>query len=114
VGVWSTEGSPERVEALRSFGPFLKVLGIAPMRGRAFTEVEEAGVGQGVAILTENFLIRRFGRNTDVLGQNIQLGEILPAPVAVQKASRKASFLETIVRLRQGVKKPVRDRRQNI
>jgi predicted permease len=123
--VWSTGGSPERVEALRSFGSFLKVLGIAPLRGRAFTEAEEAGVGQGVAILTESFLIRRFGRDTDVLGQNIQLSDlpyviigvaqlpypegidvILPAPLAVQKASRKASFLETIVRLRQGVKKP--------
>jgi predicted permease len=112
--VLTGRGDAERLRAMRTFGPVLSVLGVSPERGRGFTAEEERGAP--VALLTDGYWHRGFGADPSILGQTLNLDGkphtivgILPAafrypaPPEVQRASRKASFLPTLARLKPGV-----------
>jgi len=115
-------GDAERLRAMRSFGPVLSVLGVRPEMGRGFTADEENGAP--VALLTDGYWHRRFAGDASVLGQTLNLDGtpytiigtlpawfrypekvdvLIPAAREMQHASRKASFLPTIARLKPGV-----------
>jgi predicted permease len=115
---------PVRLRAIRTVGHPFAVLGLHPLLGRAFTVEEEAGRGERVVLLGESFWRRQFAADPGVTGKILTLsGEprivlgvvpdhlgypgdfdlLLPAPLDVQQASRKAGFLEVVARLRPGV-----------
>jgi predicted permease len=117
-------GDPERLSATRSLGSVSRFLGVQPLLGRLFTAEEEAGRGAPVALVGEGLWRRRFGADPDLVGRSLTLSGaavevigvlpdglgypedrdlLLPAPVDVQEASRKAGFFTVVARLQPGV-----------
>jgi predicted permease len=89
VGLWqessatlTERGDPERVRALRVTDGTLQALGVQPMRGRGFTEVEHGSAAEGPApvILSHAFWQRRFGGDEVALGRQLSI-ESLPSQV---------------------------------
>ena len=126
---WPTEfnftiGSddPERVHGAAAAVDLFGLIGITPVRGREFTS-EEGIIGRGhVAMLSEGFWTRRFGRNADVIGRQIRLQEdsytivgILSSgievfdkadvwvPQEIGQPQRGARYLNTIGKLKPGI-----------
>jgi predicted permease len=64
---------PQRVKIGVVSADFFTTLGVAPVRGRAFTADEGKPGGPAVAILSHALWTRQFGES-DVLGRRIQLG----------------------------------------
>jgi hypothetical protein len=64
---------PERVEAMRVSPGFLTLFGTSPLAGRTFSPEEERLVAP-VAVISEGFWTRRFGREPAV-GRQLALGE---------------------------------------
>ncbi|HEX4168449.1 MAG TPA: ABC transporter permease [Bryobacteraceae bacterium] len=62
---------PERIDVLRASASLLPLLGIAPFRGRAFTEQEENAAAH-IALISESLQRRRFGEE-EALGKTILL-----------------------------------------
>ncbi len=65
-------GEPELVEAIRTSPNVFDLLGRTPTVGRGFT-ADEFGADHRVAVLTDGFWERRFGRSADVLGSTLTL-----------------------------------------
>jgi putative ABC transport system permease protein len=64
---------PERLLGAAVTTNFFQALGVQPLRGRLFTpEEEQAGRAQ-VALISEGFWQRRFGRDAAALGQSLLL-----------------------------------------
>jgi len=68
-------GEPERVRVLQVMQGTLETLGVQPMRGRAFTEVEHGPAIEGPlpVILSYAFWQRRFGGDEAVLGRELSI-----------------------------------------
>jgi predicted permease len=119
--VLTGQGEPERLRAIRTLGRPLEVLGVRPLQGRGFTRDEEAGKGEGVALVSEGLWRRRFGADPHLLGRTLRLSGapftvigilpeglgypedldlLIPAPLDVQQSSRKAGFLKVVARMR--------------
>ena len=112
---------PERVEAMRVSPGFLTLFGTSPLLGRTFSPEEERLVAP-VAVISEGFWTRRFGRDQAV-GRQLPLGGrsytivgIMPAsfqapdattevwaPMPPLTQSRDARILTTFGRLKPGV-----------
>ena len=65
---------PERVEARRTSPRFFSVLGVAPAAGRTPLPDEERFGGPAVAVISDAFWTRRFGRDPNVIGHPLVLG----------------------------------------
>jgi len=65
---------PEQVVALTVSGNFFRTLGVEPVRGRTFTEDEEAR-RQPVLVLSHRFWQRRFSGDPAIVGGTISLNE---------------------------------------
>ncbi len=63
--------SPERVGAAYVTANFFKVIGLAPIVGRTFTEEEDRVGGPPLAVISERLWERAFARNPNVLGKPI-------------------------------------------
>ena len=112
---------PERVEAMRVSPGFLTLFGTSPLAGRTFSPEEERLVAP-VAVISEGFWARRFGRDPAV-GRQLPLGGrsytivgIMPAsfqapdattevwaPMPPLTQSREARILTAFGRLKPGV-----------
>ena len=66
-------GEPEQLNALRVSASFLPTLGIAPIRGRNFSEDEDVPNGPRVCLLAYEIWQSRFGGRDGVVGQTIVL-----------------------------------------
>ncbi len=66
-------GESERVFAPNVSANFFSVLGVDPIRGRAFQTGEDTQGGPRVVVLTYGLWQRRFGGNEAILGQQINL-----------------------------------------
>ena len=65
----TVNGEPERLFAEFVSAPYFSLLGIAPSRGRTFTEAEDNLAAPGyVIVLSDGLWKRRFGANPDILG----------------------------------------------
>jgi len=113
---------PERVEAMRVSAGFLQLFATPPALGRVFTAEEERLVAP-VAVISDAFWMRRFGRDPQALGRTLELGSrsftivgIMPpsfqapdsttelwAPMPPLTQWREARILTTFGRLRPGV-----------
>ncbi len=65
-------GEPELVQAVRTTPNVFDLLGREPAVGRGFAE-DDFGADHRVAVLTDGFWERRFGRSPDVLGSQLTL-----------------------------------------
>ncbi len=66
-------GNAGRVDILRVSPEFLDTLGVAPARGRSFTEEEMTFQTHHVAILSHAFWQHRFGGDPDILGRRVRV-----------------------------------------
>jgi putative ABC transport system permease protein len=69
------DGQPERLEGQQVSASYFRVLGVAPVTGRNFTESEEVLKGPKVAIISDALWRRRFGGDTAVVGRQFTLDD---------------------------------------
>jgi macrolide transport system ATP-binding/permease protein len=69
----STSTGTEPAHAARVSSGFFRTLGITPLMGRDFLEIEEAPGGPRAVMLTYETWLRRFGSRRDVVGRPVTL-----------------------------------------
>jgi len=67
------KGTAERIQGRAVSSEFFAVLGITPLLGRTFREGEDAPGAAAVAVISEGLWRRRFGAETRILEQTIQV-----------------------------------------
>ena len=71
----ATTGGPQRVVGQYASGNYHAVAGIPIARGRGFTNEDDRAAGGGsIAVISDGFWTRRFGRDPDVLGKTLVVG----------------------------------------
>ena len=75
----SIDGVPERVRGQYASGSYFDVLGVRATHGRLLTPADDSKPGRGgphgaVAVISDGFWTRRFGRDPAVLGRSVQVG----------------------------------------
>ncbi|MEQ9398873.1 MAG: ADOP family duplicated permease [Longimicrobiales bacterium] len=65
----------QRVQTVAASWSLFPLLGVTPRTGRFYYEAEDALGADPVAVLSEEFWIRNFGADPDVIGRRIDLGE---------------------------------------
>src|SRR5204862_272634 len=65
--------TPERIQASDVTASLLPTLGVSPLVGRNFTEVEDQPRGPRVVIISEGIWRRRFAGDRSVIGQTIDV-----------------------------------------
>jgi predicted permease len=130
VAAYSTSGAnltgddePERVSIGTVSADFFKVLGIPPIRGRAFRAGEDTPGNNGVCIISFGFWQRRFGGDPNIIGRSLNLNSapaevigVMPAsfsfprpeteiwtPIALNPTRSAPYFLRAVARLAPGV-----------
>ncbi len=118
-------GEPELINGSAVSHGMFATLGVQPVIGRAFTEVEDKPNGERVLVLSDGFWKRKFGGEPSVLGRSLQLSGnaytvigVMPAsfrfpiisnadmwtPAQLSPANQRGNaFLRVIARLKPGV-----------
>jgi predicted permease len=80
VGAYSTGAmnvsdgqQPERVNAVFMTATMFKVLGVAPLRGRAFTDAEDLPNADPVVLMSHELWQRSFGGDASIVGKRIDI-----------------------------------------
>lgn len=84
-------GDPKPATGIAVIGNFFQVLGVAPAKGRWFTEEEARGGPHNVALLTDAYWRRQFNADPDIVGKGVELSGY------VQDSSQFAGNLVTVV-----------------
>jgi predicted permease len=66
---------PEQVWGVRTSANFFQLLGVAPVRGRAFLPEEEQPGHDRVVMLSYGLWTRRFGANQNLIGQTVPIDD---------------------------------------
>src|SRR5215471_4227311 len=72
---FSGMGDPERIMAREVSANFFSVLGVKPALGRAFLAEEDRVGGDPVAVMSDGYWRRRFGRDPNLLGKTFTLDD---------------------------------------
>jgi putative ABC transport system permease protein len=75
----SIDGVPERVRGQYASGTYFDLLGVRATHGRMLMPEDDSEPGRGgphgaVAVISDGFWARRFGRDPAVIGKNVQVG----------------------------------------
>jgi putative ABC transport system permease protein len=73
VATLTGDGPPEDVPAQRLTSSAFPMLGVVPILGGLFTSDDDQPGRDHVAILSEGLWTRRYGRDTSIIGKNIQI-----------------------------------------
>jgi predicted permease len=94
IGAWApggqnvgTESEPLRVTSAAITRSLIDVLGVAPERGRNFTEEEDRNGGPQVAIISHGLWQKGFGGASDIIGKQIQVNSTATTVVGVMPAN---------------------------
>ena len=68
-------GEPERISCAEVTASLFNTLGVQPARGRVFTAEEDKPKATNVAIVSEGFWQRRYGRDESMLGKTLTLND---------------------------------------
>ena len=79
-------GEPERIACARVTASLFSTLGVQPLRGRYFLPEEDKPGANNVAVVSERFWQRRYGRNEAVLQSTLTLDNKLYSIVGVMPA----------------------------
>jgi predicted permease len=71
--VMTGHGEAARLETLYVSASFFSMLGVQPALGRGFADADDRSGAPGVALLSYDFWQRRFGGNTALLGQKLNM-----------------------------------------
>ncbi|HKS42451.1 MAG TPA: ABC transporter permease [Blastocatellia bacterium] len=66
-------GEPERIQSAEVVADYINTLGIKPIVGRSFTAEEDQAGGPSVALIGYGLWQRRFGGDTNIVGQSFNL-----------------------------------------
>ncbi|MGD0045854.1 MAG: ABC transporter permease [Bryobacteraceae bacterium] len=66
-------GEPREVDALQVSAAFFRILGVAPLLGRAFDTSEDVPKGPHVAVLSFDLWQQQFGGDKSVIGRTVRL-----------------------------------------
>ena len=66
-------GEPERIQGVYATASLFPTLGVAPLRGRAYTEEEDRPGSDDVAVISHSLWQRRFGADPSVVGKSVTL-----------------------------------------
>ena len=80
-------GEPEQLSGNRISPAVMRVLGLAPVVGRAFVDDEEKPASAPVAMIGEGFWKRRFGADRSIVGHTITLNDVPTTVVGVAPAA---------------------------
>jgi len=69
------EGEPERISCAQVSASLFPTLGVKPLRGRTFVPEEDQPGQSQVAVVSEGFWQRRYGRNEGLVGSTLQLND---------------------------------------
>jgi len=69
------QGEPERIACAQVTASLFDTLGVAPIRGRAFAAEEDRPGANNVAVVSEAFWQRRYGRDESILGKTLTLND---------------------------------------
>ena len=81
------DGQAELATAYLASGHYFEVLGVEAMLGRTFGPADDDAAAEPVAVISEGFWARRFGRSEDALGSVIRVGNALVTIVGVTPAA---------------------------
>src|SRR3989442_226015 len=81
----SEKGDPERVGGVQATANLFSLLGAQPMFGRVFSTDEEQPGKDKVAVISHSLWQRRFGSNTNILGQFITINHERHAVIGVMR-----------------------------
>ena len=119
------DGEPEQVRGRAVTSNFFRVLGVAPQRGRTFTE-EEDRTGAQVVVITHRLWQRRYGGDPSIVGRTLLMNDrrhevigVMPPSFVfrdreidywipihfspAQAADRGSHYLNVVARLNPGV-----------
>jgi putative ABC transport system permease protein len=65
--------NPEQIQAARVSASMFRMFGLAIAHGRSFTDEEDRPHGPNVAVLSDEFWVRRFGGDPSIVGKTISL-----------------------------------------
>ena len=82
----SGNGDPQRIEGARASASVFRLLGIAPLMGRTYTD-EEDHSGHAVVVMSYGLWQRRFGGDPAILNKTIELGRAPYTVLGVMPAS---------------------------
>jgi putative ABC transport system permease protein len=68
-------GPAEQLEGQRVSSAYFRVLGVAPLAGRDFTDADDRVNGPNVAILSDGLWRRRFGADPAIVGHDVTLND---------------------------------------
>lgn len=68
-------GEPERISCAQVTASLFTTLGVQPIRGRVFVSAEDAVGAENVAIVSEGFWQRRYGRDEAIVGSHLTLND---------------------------------------
>jgi putative ABC transport system permease protein len=80
-------GEPERISCAQVTASLFPTLGVPPLVGRTFLPEEDRPGQNQVAVVSESFWQRRYGRDASLVGNTIQLNEKLYTVVGIMPAS---------------------------
>ncbi len=87
TAVWSsvlaTSEGPERVSAQYASASFFPLLGVQPLRGRAFLETEDQPGQPRVVVLSHRLWQSRFASDPDVIGKTLTLDNVPTTVIGV-------------------------------
>ena len=78
--------APEQLRSGQVSEAFFRLTGAPIIRGRSFSTDEDLPRGPRVALISEGLWERRFGRDADILGKTISLGDDLHAIIGIVSA----------------------------
>ncbi len=81
----SEQGDPERVGGVQATANLFSLLGAQPMFGRVFSTDEEQPGKDKVAIISHDLWQRRFGGDTNIIGQLITINQARHAIIGVMR-----------------------------
>ena len=80
-------GDPAQIRGARVTHEFFETMGVAPLRGRAFSPVNGQAGGERVVILAHGLWTRRFGADLSAIGRRIMLNGVPHEVIGVMPAS---------------------------
>ena len=80
-------GEPEQLSGNRISAALMRVLGLAPVAGRAFVDDDETRGAAPVAMIGEGLWRRRFGSDPSIVGRTITLNDTPTTVVGIAPAS---------------------------
>jgi putative ABC transport system permease protein len=100
-------GEPAETRSLRVTHEFFRVMRVAPLLGRAFTQQDEIDGRHRVVILSHGYWQRRFGGSPDVVGRVLDMSDqkwevvgVMPAWFAYPVASDRPTDMYTPIAFR--------------